>query len=256
MREAGVQSELILHDAPVDGFAATVFPRSSTGGPDSVREGRQGATHVFELGVPVLGVCYGMQYPRQGVRRGNTAAPVREYGIWRSASATSGLLAGLRGGLMNHNDSVTRLPEIVPIARRPTARLRRLRTINAGSRRAVHASYAYPNGMRVENFRATFAVLPATTARRICARSWSRRARRWLRRDRALSGGVDSSSPPRSFTRPGDQPSASSSITAAARERVEEVMRVYRETLNLNIVAGRAKAPTSSRATEGAQARS
>ena len=64
VREAGVYSEIRAWDCPGDeirNFAPAGIILS--GGPESVtiEEGPRAAETVFELGVPVLGICYGMQ---------------------------------------------------------------------------------------------------------------------------------------------------------------------------------------------------
>ena len=65
VREAGVYSELIPHDAPVERIKGeSLSAIIMTGGPDSAyEEGAKACDNaVFSLGVPVLGICYGMQY--------------------------------------------------------------------------------------------------------------------------------------------------------------------------------------------------
>jgi GMP synthase (glutamine-hydrolysing) len=64
VREAGVYCEIYPFDAPVE--AITAFnPKGIilSGGPESVTTGETPRAHneIFELGVPVLGICYGMQ---------------------------------------------------------------------------------------------------------------------------------------------------------------------------------------------------
>lgn len=68
VREAGVFSELLPYNAPLsrirgDALSGVIL----SGGPDSAYwEGAKRCDPgVFELGVPVLGVCYGMQLMAQ-----------------------------------------------------------------------------------------------------------------------------------------------------------------------------------------------
>ena len=65
IREAGVYSEVIPYNTP---FSDYVSPSLKgiilTGGPNSVYApgALRCSKEVFALGVPVLGICYGMQY--------------------------------------------------------------------------------------------------------------------------------------------------------------------------------------------------
>ena len=115
VREAGVYSELIPHDAPIerikgDSLSAIIM----TGGPDSAyEEGAKACDNaVFSLGVPVLGICYGMQYIAKVFGGAIASAPIREYGHTKIRFTAHPLFEGLGGVVwMNHNDSVTRAPE-------------------------------------------------------------------------------------------------------------------------------------------------
>ena len=87
-----------------------------SGGPDSVKA--KGSPHphagVFELGLPVLGICYGVQLMGQ-MLGGNVASSAhREYGHGiLSFRRGSQLLQGLKSPLRvwnSHGDKITRLP--------------------------------------------------------------------------------------------------------------------------------------------------
>ncbi|MBS7387142.1 MAG: glutamine-hydrolyzing GMP synthase, partial [Eubacteriales bacterium] len=87
-----------------------------TGGPNSVykKESPHCAKAIFDLGIPVLGVCYGMQLLSWSL--GGEVAPCSssEYGKTKMQVNTDSLLfAGLdpvQIGLMSHTDQVTKLP--------------------------------------------------------------------------------------------------------------------------------------------------
>ncbi|MGH3085795.1 MAG: glutamine-hydrolyzing GMP synthase [Rubrobacteraceae bacterium] len=83
VREARVYSELIPHDTPVD----EIKERNPdgmilSGGPNSVYG--EGAPkldpEILELGVPILGICYGMQLMALHLGGGVEAVQIREYG--------------------------------------------------------------------------------------------------------------------------------------------------------------------------------
>lgn len=120
VRESGVYCEIYPFDVPtaaVEAFAPQGIILS--GGPESIT----GETTpripeiIFELGVPVLGICYGMQAMAQ--KLGGTVSPSeqREFGHARIApEAKSEFLAALLGDeahcdvWMSHGDKVTELP--------------------------------------------------------------------------------------------------------------------------------------------------
>ena len=65
LRELNVYCEIHPYQTVTDAFLAGFAPKAVilSGGPDSVtRDGSPRAPHaVFDLGVPVLGICYGQQ---------------------------------------------------------------------------------------------------------------------------------------------------------------------------------------------------
>jgi GMP synthase (glutamine-hydrolysing) len=119
VREAHVYSEIVPHDAS----ASEVARRRPaglilSGGPASVYE--PGAPSVdpglFDLGVPVLGICYGHQLMARDLGGEVAATGDREYGATGMAVDQPGgvLLADLAPDeqvWMSHGDAVTRAPD-------------------------------------------------------------------------------------------------------------------------------------------------
>jgi GMP synthase (glutamine-hydrolysing) len=115
VREAGVYSELLPHTASVEKIKGEALSGVIlTGGPDSVYapDAKACDDAVFSLGVPVLGICYGMQYIAKVMGGEIRAADVREYGRTAVCMERHPLLEGLDSGIvwMNHNDSVSVCP--------------------------------------------------------------------------------------------------------------------------------------------------
>ena len=118
IRECRVLSELVPHDIGVDAIRARE-PAGLvlSGGPASVNEPGAPALDpaVLELGIPVLGICYGMQAMAQALGGEVGGSGSGEFGktdIELDPSAV--LFHGLEPAhtcWMSHNDSVTRLPE-------------------------------------------------------------------------------------------------------------------------------------------------
>jgi GMP synthase (glutamine-hydrolysing) len=119
VREARVYSELVPHSISA-AEAQARRPRALvlSGGPASVYA--PGAPRVdprlFSLGVPTLGICYGMQLMAQELGGAVERTGVSEFGKTevRAAGGASELFAGLPGeqtGWMSHRDSVTAPPE-------------------------------------------------------------------------------------------------------------------------------------------------
>jgi len=125
VREAGVYSEIHPHDVS-DAFVRAFAPRGVilSGSHASAFEGEapRAPQAVFELGVPVLGICYGMQTMAAQLGGKVESGQVREFGYAEvRAHGHSKLLEGIqdRGnaeghGLldvwMSHGDKVTALP--------------------------------------------------------------------------------------------------------------------------------------------------
>ncbi len=118
VREAGVYSVLVSPDISHEELAA-MNPRGIilSGGPNSVYE--DGAPtcdpKLFELGVPVLGICYGMQIGASLLGAKVHNAQAREYGGVRlKISDTTDLLKGVPAhttAWMSHGDQVQSLPD-------------------------------------------------------------------------------------------------------------------------------------------------
>ncbi|MGZ4318176.1 MAG: glutamine amidotransferase-related protein, partial [Gaiellaceae bacterium] len=117
VREARVYSELVPHSISA-AEARARRPRALvlSGGPASVYA--EGAPQVdpelFSLGVPALGICYGMQLMAQELGGEVERTGVSEFGKTDvRAEPDSELFAGLpeeQTGWMSHRDSVTAAP--------------------------------------------------------------------------------------------------------------------------------------------------
>jgi len=126
VREAHIYCELHPYDVD-DAFIRKFEPQGIilSGGPASVTEGDtpRAPAIVFELGVPVLGICYGMQ--TMAAQLGGEVEPgsTREFGyaeirarghsrLFRDVQdRTNSEGHGLLDVWMSHGDRVTRLPE-------------------------------------------------------------------------------------------------------------------------------------------------
>ncbi len=117
VRECGVYSELVPFDTPWDRIQ-DLSPAGFilSGGPASVYEddAPQVPTHIFDSGLPILGICYGMQLLAYQLGGRVEPAPAREYGhAVIHHSSDSELFAGLPPSLpvwMSHGDRITELP--------------------------------------------------------------------------------------------------------------------------------------------------
>ncbi len=118
VRECGVYSEILPYTAGLEEIrSADPLGVILSGGPASVLDADAPTIDpaVFSLGVPVLGICYGMQLMAHllggDIRRGDT----REYGRTTvQVDDASGLLAGITGEItcwMSHTWQVVKVPE-------------------------------------------------------------------------------------------------------------------------------------------------
>ena len=119
IREMGVYSELLPNTTPIESFRndpelkGIVF----SGGPNSVYDPNSLSVDpaIYELGVPILGICYGMQLMAHQLGGKVDAAPVREYGKAEvslcSSAPISASTPSNQSVWMSHGDHVTIMPE-------------------------------------------------------------------------------------------------------------------------------------------------
>ena len=120
VREAHVYCELHPYDMPLADIKA-FNPKGIilSGGPNSVYDSEyQADTGLFDLGVPVLGICYGMQFMAHHLGGEVQAGNQREFGYAQVQTQDSALTSGIQDGApntldvwMSHGDKVYRLPE-------------------------------------------------------------------------------------------------------------------------------------------------
>lgn len=215
VREAGVYSE--IHPWDIDAAAIAAFAPSGiilSGGPESVTatEGPRAASVVFDLGVPVLGICYGMQTMAAQLGGEVAGSAHREFGYAEvTLQGETSLLAGLVDERdvsgadrlkvwMSHGDRVERLPPgFVAVASTPSAPLAAM----ADEQRRFYGLQFHPEVTHTVQGRAILErfVLeicgcpPVWTSGNIAAEHIAR-VREQVGSDRVLlglSGGVDSS---------------------------------------------------------------
>lgn len=118
IRDLGVYSELLPFNTPVDKLRE-LQPKGIvfSGGPSSVYEEK--APHVdpaiYDLGVPIFGICYGMQLMAHQLKGKVQRAAKREYGKaevdFTPGSPLNQGLDGTQTVWMSHGDMVAELPE-------------------------------------------------------------------------------------------------------------------------------------------------
>ncbi len=127
VREAGVYSEILPHDTPWSAIAAR-DPAAIilTGGPESTLapEALGVDPQIFRAGIPVLGICYGMQLIARDLGGELVASQDREFGAAAlELVAPSPLFAGVPAtsrAWMSHGDTVLASPpEFMTLARTP-----------------------------------------------------------------------------------------------------------------------------------------
>lgn len=126
VRETNVYCELHPYDVDAK-FIKAFAPKGIilSGGPASVIEDEtpRAPQIVFELGVPVLGICYGMQTMAAQLGGSVESAPVREFGYAEIQTTQHGLLfqdikdrvsvdgSNILDAWMSHGDAVITLPQ-------------------------------------------------------------------------------------------------------------------------------------------------
>ncbi|MFA6543345.1 MAG: glutamine-hydrolyzing GMP synthase [Limisphaerales bacterium] len=119
VRECSVYSTIIRHDTPADEIAA-MAPRGIilSGGPSSVyaKDAPMPDKAIFKLGVPILGICYGVQLLAQFNGGKVEKGQKREYGKGNLTvhDASCALFENLPGTLQvwnSHGDKLTKLPK-------------------------------------------------------------------------------------------------------------------------------------------------
>jgi GMP synthase (glutamine-hydrolysing) len=252
VREAGVYSEILAHDAPAEAIRA--FDPAGiimSGGPESVHEAGspQISDALLACNVPILGICYGMQ--ALAAKLGGVVAPSshREFGYAEVALAGADpLLAGLGTQLkvwMSHGDRVERLPPgFVAIAATPSAPLAAMADVE----RRIYGLQFHPEVTHTEQgltiigrFVRDICGCPATwTAQNIIADHVAK-IRERVGSDHVLlglSGGVDSSVVAALLHAAiGDQLVCVFVDTGLLRlDEGDQVMRVFDEHLGVNVI--------------------
>jgi len=115
VREAQVYCELFPWDAPIEQILA-IQPKGFilSGGPKSVYE--EGAPYIqdfiFKTGLPILGICYGMQALTRALGGQVDPSAQREYGYAEIEPLIhNSLISNLSTVWMSHGDRITKLPE-------------------------------------------------------------------------------------------------------------------------------------------------
>ena len=118
VRECNIYSEIVPYDTPIEKIKeknpkGIIF----TGGPSSVylENAPMCNKEIFELGIPVLGICYGMQLMTYMLGGEVQRAEKREYGVTNvKIDNDSQIFSGFSKEnkfLMSHTDFVAKLPE-------------------------------------------------------------------------------------------------------------------------------------------------
>ena len=120
VREAHVYCELHPYDMPLAEIR-DFQPKGIilSGGPNSVYDSDyQADTGIFSLGIPVLGICYGMQFMAHHLGGAVSPGDQREFGYAQVKTIDSDLTRGIQDEAphtldvwMSHGDKVSQLPE-------------------------------------------------------------------------------------------------------------------------------------------------
>jgi GMP synthase (glutamine-hydrolysing) len=115
VREAQVYCELFPWDAPIEKILS-ILPMGFilSGGPKSVYE--EGAPYIqkfiFDTGLPILGICYGMQALTHALGGQVDPSAIREYGPAEiEPTIPDTMLSEISKVWMSHGDRITKLPD-------------------------------------------------------------------------------------------------------------------------------------------------
>jgi GMP synthase (glutamine-hydrolysing) len=205
VRECRVYSELVGHDVAAERIRArNPLALILSGGPASVYA--EGAPHVdpklFELGVPTLGICYGMQLMAQELGGGVDRTGVSEFGKTSLQARSGAMFEGIpdeQTVWMSHRDTVVKAPSGAEVvASSPSTPIAAFEHPERGlygvqfHPEVVHT----PHGTDLlKNFLYSIADAPATWTAAAVIEEQVERIREQVGRERvlcALSGGVDS----------------------------------------------------------------
>jgi len=204
VREAQVYCELFPWDAPMEQILA-IQPKGFilSGGPKSVYE--EGAPYIqdfiFKTGLPILGICYGMQALTYALGGQVDPSAQREYGPAEIEPTIPGTMLDVVSKVwMSHGDRITQLPEgFIALARSgnsPFAAMGDMKRKYFGVQFHPEVHHT-PNGEKLlKHFVVDIcSVKPNWTPASIIEESVAR-IRKQVGRERvlaAVSGGVDSS---------------------------------------------------------------
>ena len=207
VREQHVFCEIVRHDISVEQVQHHA-PSGLilSGGPSSAHEGSAPTCdpRLFELGLPTLGICYGMQVVCQALGGRVDRASAREHGPSRcQLLENSELFDGLPEEIdvwMDHRDQVTGVShEFLPIARTatcPIAAVKHRRLPVYGLQFQPEVTHTPLGGLLLQNFLMTVCNCRGTWRLSDFIRETVDQVRHRVGRDRVicgLSGGVDSS---------------------------------------------------------------
>lgn len=155
VRELGVYSEIHPYNVPIETIRS-LNPSGIilSGSPWSVYdEGAPKSTpQVYDLGVPILGICYGLQLIADQLGGNVDTSAKKEYGkALLQVDKGDDLLAGLNGSTtvwMSHGDALTSLPDgFEPIAHTPNAPICAIRH----PKRKIYGVQFHPEVVHTQN---------------------------------------------------------------------------------------------------------
>jgi GMP synthase (glutamine-hydrolysing) len=205
VRECGVYSEVMRYDSAPGDVAANTGAIILSGGPSSIyaEDAPKPDPRIYALGIPVLGICYGMQAMAEALGGKVVAGTTREYGPQGFMPSGHRLFAGFPERTqvwMSHGDEVVEPPPGFEVLGRSAEG--KIASIGSDARRLYGLQF-HPEVVHTERGRELLAHyvhgiagIPSDWS----ARSFVEEAVRTIRSEVgsarvvcALSGGVDSS---------------------------------------------------------------